>query len=208
MEIVGILDTNTFEIRLTGYDNIKLRGLYLNASMMNHNCCPNTRHLFNDRLQIVLIATRDIPKGTPITASYTQTLQSTNQRRQHLKAVKFFACLCERCSDPSEFGLNVGSIMCPKCHTGKLNSLEPLNESAKWQCFVCRHEYDGEKIIASDNRLVKEIRSLNKETPKELEEFLFKYRHQLHETNTHFLQVKYALTQLYGNSRGFLMNGE
>lgn len=53
-----------------------------------------------------------------------------------------------------------------------------------------------------------EINSLKKTSPKQFEEFIHRYRDTLHERNTHVLQVKYALTQLYGNVNGFLMHGK
>lgn len=56
--------------------------------------------------------------------------------------------------------------------------------------------------------MLKEIDSLDKTSVKAFEEFLFRYREILHEKNTHVLQVKYALTQLYGNAPGFSLLGK
>lgn len=67
------------------------------------------------------------------------------------------------------------------------------------------------------NRLQFEIENLPKRSPYDLELFLEKYCLRrngangevlLHATNTFVLQIKYALTQLYGNVGGFLFDGE
>ena len=44
-------------------------------------------------------------------------------------------------------------------------------------------------------------------SPRALEEFLIKYQDTLHEKNTHVLQIKYALVQLYGKIAGFAIHG-
>lgn len=53
---------------------------------------------------------------------------------------------------------------------------------------------------------MKEITALDRNSPKEFESFLNKYRGALHETNSYMLQVKYALTQMYGNMEGYRLN--
>ena len=70
--LCGILDTNCFDIRLPGPINI--RGLYSTASLMNHDCVANTRHVFEPEhnFRILVIATTDIQPGSKITATYTQ----------------------------------------------------------------------------------------------------------------------------------------
>lgn len=55
--------------------------------------------------------------------------------------------------------------------------------------------------------LSKEIESLPKSGPEHLELFLSKYETTLHPTNSHILQVKFALVQFYGNARGFSLTG-
>lgn len=34
-----------------------------------------------------------------------------------LRASKFFDCCCPRCADPSEAGLELGSLVCPQCRS-------------------------------------------------------------------------------------------
>lgn len=83
-------------------------------------------------------------------------------------------------------------------------SEKPLADDAPWGCasLSCGHRMKAVDYAAGQKSLMQEICSLNRESPKEFESFLTKYRGALHETNTFVLQVKYALTQLYGNSPG------
>lgn len=83
-----------------------------------------------------------------------------------------------------------------------------MNNDAGWKCLLCPHEIPAKQIIWGNNAMTKEIESLDKSSPKQFEEFLHRYRDTLHEKNTHVLQVKYALTQLYGNVEGFYLHGK
>ena len=126
------------------------------------------------------------------------------QRRAHLRQTKCFDCSCERCSDATEMGLFAGSIVCPKCYSAKMISEEPLSDEADWRCtsLSCNNRMKSDLYSAGQKSLMHEICTLNRDSPKEFEAFLSKYVGALHETNTFVLQVKYALTQLYGNSPG------
>lgn len=205
MRIVAILDTNCFEIRVPNQAS-KLRGLYVSAAMMSHDCKPNTRHVFEDNYQMLLIASVDIPKGGIISTTYTQTLQGTLQRRLHLRSVKYFDCCCARCSDPTEFGTFIAGIICSRCKTGRILPTNPLNNQAVWKCNSCPHDVPARQVSWGNDTIMKEVRDLDRTSPKKFEEFIIKYQKTLHEGNTHIIQVKYALTQLYGNIPGFLMH--
>lgn len=87
-------------------------------------------------------------------------------------------------------------------------SEDPLVDEASWKCasLGCGHRMKGEVYAAGQKSLMHEICSLNRDSPKEFEAFLTKYRGALHETNTFVVQVKYALTQLYGNSPGLRLD--
>jgi len=92
--VCAVMDTNSFEVRRGA--GVKLRGLYPLASLMNHDCVPNTRHVFDAQDKMLVFATVDIAKGTPVTSTYTQALWSTPHRRAHLRATKCFECACKR----------------------------------------------------------------------------------------------------------------
>lgn len=146
------------------------------------------------------------------------------QRLIHLKGSKCFDCICRRCSDPTELGTFIGSIVCEKCKQGKVISVQPLNNQAIWKCDICQNEIEADHMREIQTFLQQEIESLPKRSPIELELFLKKYccdsnddsnkdvddnaKYLLHAKNTFVLQVKYALTQLYGNVENFLLHGK
>ncbi|XP_050334966.1 SET domain-containing protein SmydA-8 [Bactrocera neohumeralis] len=205
LRVAARLDTNTFEVRQAAAGQ-KLRAIYTNAAMISHDCVSNARHTFDDQMQILFIAKQKIAKGEIIATSYTQPLKSTLMRRQHLSQAKCFECTCARCKDPEELGTFAGAILCSRCKVGKIISTDPLDNGALWKCQLCPHEIPAKQINWGNGAMLKEIESLNKMSPRAFEEFLHRYRDTLHEKNTHVLQVKYALTQLYGNAPGFQMH--
>ena len=83
-----------------------------------------------------------------------------------------------------------------------------MDNLAIWRCQLCPHQLSAKQINLGNLAMLKEIDSLDKTSVKAFEEFLFRYREILHEKNTHVLQVKYALTQLYGNAPGFSLLGK
>ncbi|KAH8419595.1 hypothetical protein KR222_008130, partial [Zaprionus bogoriensis] len=206
LRIAAILDTNAFELRQPA-ERKKVRALFPGAAMIAHDCAPNLRHRFDDELNIVFLAKRNIAKGEIFSISYTQPLRSTIQRRVHLRHVKCFDCACARCVDPTELGTFAGSQMCAKCKVGKIISLDPLDNAAGWKCQLCSVTQTARQVLTQDAKLQQELESVEK-TPVALEDFIYRHRIELHETNTHILQAKYALTQLYGTAPGFAMDGE
>ncbi|RZB39816.1 zf-MYND and/or SET domain containing protein [Asbolus verrucosus] len=214
MNICSIFDTNCFEVRDTkGLVNV--RGLYPVVSLLSHDCKHNTKHAFyGDDFQLVLTATIPIKKGDLITTTYTQTLWGTHMRRAHLKMSKHFDCVCERCKDPTELGSYAGAIYCTRCKSvdrsneNKIISCDPLDQDANWKCEGCGYLVEGKEMIWGNEVLKKEISQLDKKSPAALENFLVKYQGVLHSKNAHFLEVKYALCQMYGNLEGFQLVGK
>ncbi|XP_075230843.1 SET and MYND domain containing, arthropod-specific, member 2 isoform X2 [Lycorma delicatula] len=210
LKIAAILDTNAFEIRRT-LGNIKIRGIYPKVAMMSHDCKPNTKHTYDgDNFIITVSAIANIKKDEIISTTYTQTLWGTLSRRSHLNEFKCFLCTCSRCSDPTELELYVGGILCSKCK-GKMISIDPLDNSSKWQCKVCSHSIPARQIIAGNESLRQELEAARPSGINGLEYFLNKYLCDgsiLHSTNTHILQAKHALSQLYSNSLPSLTDGQ
>lgn len=215
LKVASIFDTNSFDVR-SADGSKRLRAIYLTASMMNHNCKPNTRHIYlNDENKLALIATVPILKGELIFATYTQTLLGTLDRRRHLKATKCFECQCLRCSDPTEFGTYLGNIFCSVCNNTDQNSLKdamlvstnPLDETASWQCLKCGYYIQSRQMVWGNNALKQELGALDKGGPKGFEEFISKYSSTLHSTNHLVVQAKLALLQIYGNYKGYTLTG-
>lgn len=82
-----------------------------------------------------------------------------------------------------------------------------MDNNAGWKCQLCPHQLSAKQIHLGNAAIQKEIESLDKSSVKAFEEFLYRYRVTLHEKNTHILQVKYALSQLYGNAPNFSIHG-
>lgn len=59
LKVAAKLDTNSFEIRPVKTKN-RIRGVFLQASMFSHDCLPNTRHVFDENMQIMCVATGKI----------------------------------------------------------------------------------------------------------------------------------------------------
>lgn len=200
LKIAAILDTNTFEIR-RGMGKIKVRGLYCRAAMMSHECRPNTKHVFvDDDFSILITATVDIKKGDIISATYTQSLWSTLERREHLKTTKCFDCECDRCTDPTEFNTYLSCILCSKCK-GYVVSQHPLKTGSDWNCEKCFHVIKHRQITFGNSTFKRELENTEKTIPS-LELLLEKYlkvQTILHPKNCHVVQTKYALLQLYSN---------
>lgn len=146
------------------------------------------------------------------------------QRRIYLRQSKCFDCLCQRCRDPSECSTFIGSLVCQICRASKLLPDDPLNDKSDWNCANCSFQVTATNFQFIQSRLQFAIENLPKHSPYEFEAFLEKYCYRpkhvtngneddlnaeilLHEQNTFVLQVKYALTQLYGNVSGFLWDG-
>lgn len=215
LTICSILDTNSFDVRDTK-GQINIRGLYSPVNLVAHDCKQNTKHSFHgENFEIVLTSIVPIKINEMITASYTQTLWGTQARRSHLQQAKHFDCVCKRCSDPTEFGTYAASIFCSQCkefdeseNCPKMISTNALDQNADWKCTNCDHVVTAKQMRWGNDALKMEIRGLNKKRPQNFEDFLVKYRNTLHATNCHFLEVKYALSQMYGNMEGFRLSGK
>ncbi|RZF41656.1 hypothetical protein LSTR_LSTR012913 [Laodelphax striatellus] len=135
-EVLGIIDVNSFGVRCgVGGQG---RALYLQASLMAHDCSPNCHLAVDDNFQMTVRACQDILKGDPILYNYTNTLHSTAQRQEHLMDTKYFLCCCKRCEDPSELGAHLSSLICWHCREG----LMVVNETKEaWICQQCNRSF-------------------------------------------------------------------
>ncbi|XP_011556296.3 SET domain-containing protein SmydA-8 [Plutella xylostella] len=213
LKVASIFDTNSFEVR-TPDGSKRMRGIYVTAAMMNHSCTPNTRHVFlGDEYNFALIATMPIAKGELITATYTQSLWGTLDRRRHLQTTKCFYCECARCKDPTEFDTHLGNIYCSMCNGpsglnkgAMLMSTNPLDEGAVWKCEKCDHTILSKQMFWGNNALKGDLNKINKLNPRGFEEFITKYSQTLHPTNHLVLQAKLSLIQIYGNQKGYTLS--
>lgn len=97
------VDTNAYEFIKVLDDNSQtsLRGLYPLAAILNHECSPNTSHVYDRDGIMQVTAAKHIKAGDEITTCYTSLIWSTSIRRLNLLRSKQFACRCARCADPT-----------------------------------------------------------------------------------------------------------
>lgn len=55
LKAAAILDINAFELRLSERQS-KIRAIYLDSSMISHDCVPNAYHVFDENMEIYVIA--------------------------------------------------------------------------------------------------------------------------------------------------------
>lgn len=85
-KICGILDVNTFDVRQPQKNRLNcnqvenLRGLYLNAALMAHDCVANIHLAVDDDFVLYMHAAVDIPEGCPFYFNYTNVLQVSMYR--------------------------------------------------------------------------------------------------------------------------------
>ncbi|CAG9864919.1 unnamed protein product [Phyllotreta striolata] len=204
--VCGILEVNCFEI---GHD-VNVRGLYPKAFLMAHDCVPNTNHNDEENYELTVRASTKIFQGQAITLSYAYTLQSTLKRREHLLNNKFFECFCKRCSDPTELGSYSSALLCPKCTTGIVLCDNPLHAESTWSCTELSKKCPGYTITAKSmklllDRITEEVDGIDCNDVATMEYFLSKYRNVLHPKHYINFGIKVSLSQLYGKTKGFLI---
>lgn len=75
-KLCGILDVNAFELRSPGVLDglLPLRGLYIEATLMAHDCRGNTYLTVDDNFQLTVYASVPIKQDEPILFNYTSSL--------------------------------------------------------------------------------------------------------------------------------------
>ncbi|CAH1979436.1 unnamed protein product [Acanthoscelides obtectus] len=147
--ICGVLDVNTFEVRppqsnlvvITNPEKQCLRGLYLNAAVMAHDCIGNTFLSVDDDFVLTVKASVDIQENTPIFFNYANALHGSSDRRQHLREGKYFDCFCTRCNDNTELSTEMSSLKCHKCYKGLIRVKDPKDLNSDWECSFCKKMY-------------------------------------------------------------------
>lgn len=88
--------------------------IYSECSMFEHNCKANCSKSFTSDWEVLISAGVPIAEGEHLSICYTDSLWGTQNRRHYLSQTKFFDCICERCSDKTEFGTNFSALKCQK----------------------------------------------------------------------------------------------
>lgn len=202
----GILEVNAFEVSDED-EGINARAVFGSACLMAHDCVPNTACYVNPNTQRMTVkAAVDIPAGKMITTSYTFTLDGTQRRRTHLRETKFFDCICQRCTDPTELGTHLSSLICPKCNGQHFAVPEdPLDKDTFWKCSdeQCGFEISAVHVRRLLECLQRKADALNYDDVDGLEAFIDSWTPVLHPNHSILIGVKYYLCHFYGNAPGF-----
>ncbi|XP_039278033.1 uncharacterized protein LOC111055976 isoform X2 [Nilaparvata lugens] len=160
-EVLGIIDVNSFGVRCgVGGQG---RAVFLQASLMAHDCTPNCHLAVDDNFHMTVRARHDILKGDPILYNYTNTLHGTAERQEHLLETKYFSCSCKRCEDGSELGSHLSSLVCWHCREG----LMVVNNSKDaWICQQCQRSFRKTGVEVILNSIIPdELDNLDEKDP-------------------------------------------
>jgi len=124
--------------------------IFRKTSLLSHSCCPNAAwspHPASDS-RLVTRASVRIRKGEEIKVSYDvgEILYGTLRRLIPMEITGLFTCSCPRCSDPTELGTHLSTIICPKCHIGYVLSQCPTDSFSDWECDGCHYVMTDEAV--------------------------------------------------------------
>ncbi|XP_014482025.1 PREDICTED: uncharacterized protein LOC106748219 isoform X2 [Dinoponera quadriceps] len=191
-KLCGILDVNTFELRSPGaLDGLLLRGLYVEAALMAHDCRGNTHLTVDDDFRLTVYASVPVKETEPILFNYTSSLLGTADRREHLREGKYFECECCLCEDSYELQSHLSSVLCPRCKEGFVGIQDTSSfvdpYESRWRCQMCKRTYGGRLIRATLNICRTLIEDCEDADIKSLDGLLRRLSRSLH-TN-HFLML-------------------
>lgn len=207
--VTCVLDANAFQIATPyGQHEMRLRGLYPVASIMNHSCISNTRYSFNTESHMTMKACKPISKGTEIFTCYSAMLWGTPARRLHLEKTKHFLCYCERCADPTERGTLLAALKCfSNVCSGSLLPIEPLKCNSPWRCLDCGMHVPHNYICSIQSALGSLIGCLDFENIFEVEKFfLNRISKYIPKSNQIMVDLQCRLIWKFGEVEGFRWN--
>ncbi|XP_063829127.1 SET domain-containing protein SmydA-8-like isoform X1 [Ostrinia nubilalis] len=208
-KMCGIIDTNALEIRHP--EGSELLALFTNTCIMEHSCIPNTKHTFaqsvkdkNELFRITVKVVVPVQKGNHITTMYSHALWGTQARRQHLKDTKYFACKCQRCSDPTELGTYLSAMKCLGDDGNPCDGIhlpeDPLDDETEWACNKCSVKINNSQVNMIISQMGEEVENVQMMggSPMMLENLLCRLSTFLHPNHYHLYAIKHSLIQLYG----------
>jgi len=206
-DICTRLDINSFEIPLPS-TCATVQGVYSLACMVEHSCIPTGHRCFNSDMSITVRSAYGAEEGDAVSICYTDSLWTTQARRENLVYSKDFFCTCDRCEDSTENETYLSAIKCTKKCPGYFLPEKPLDCESKWKCEECGiaapagyHEMANSKVAEAISKIEEE--GLN---PTKCEKFLKTYSKVLHPNHAHMLDIKFSLLNLLGHSEGFTMS--
>ncbi|XP_066602946.1 SET domain-containing protein SmydA-8-like [Prorops nasuta] len=197
--IAGILQVNGHEVPITEPPYMAVYDL---SSYLEHNCRANCSKTFTSTGGVIVRAVLPIQKGDHISICYTDPLWGLTSRRHHLLQTKFFECSCERCKDPTEFGMMYNAILCTKGECGG-SMLPPTfiyqgNQPPDFVCDKCKNTSPWDQVEQMIEKIGQELAAMKKDNVDACKKFINRYRKLLHENHFYLTDVKVALAQIIG----------
>lgn len=134
---------NSFSV-LDGEMNTVGTGIYLAASVLDHNCQPNAVATFDGRtLNLRIIVDMPHLNWDSIFISYIDIMDDTETRRKSLKKNYYFLCGCSCCVCHSQDELNMYPALCPECANCYCISQKKCSSGGKCK-YVLSPEFKAE----------------------------------------------------------------
>ncbi|XP_046402511.1 SET domain-containing protein SmydA-8-like [Ischnura elegans] len=208
LRIIATLEVNGMEVSSAGHT---LQAIYPIACLAEHACIPSAFRVFgspDEGFPLTLRAAIDIPMGSAISLTYTDSLWGTPERRTHLYYSKLFLCSCKRCSDREELGACLTALKCRKCGDCILPE-NPLSEgwlkgakaegAEKWSCRNCKERMDGARARTAAWQASEWIKGLEEEDGVEYDAYenvLGKALVRLHPKHSSVIDLKHSILHL------------
>ena len=120
-------------------------------------------------------------------------------RTSKLQKNWYFKCTCQRCSDPTELGSHLSSLLCPKCDNGYLTQVSPLDPESPWKCSIHSFLYTKENVENLIVDLKKHLFSVGSggTSTKQMEDVLDMFSTFLHPNHHLMMITKRNIISLY-----------
>ena len=165
----------------------------------------NTKSIIGQDFRIQVFASTNIEPGQEITNKYIKSDKPSYIRRPLLRQKWFFDCYCSRCSDPTELGSHLSSLVCGKTRCdGAVVPIDSLDSQSNWHCLECNAIVPVEKVHKILELAIREsaISDTEMETnPVHLEQLLYHLSKNLHPYNHLIINLKQKLVSLYSNAK-------
>nr|XP_033322218.1 uncharacterized protein LOC117218155 isoform X2 [Megalopta genalis] len=188
---------NGHEVPLTEPPHL---AVYELGSLIEHNCKANCSKSFTDKGGLIIHTATPIAKGDHISICYTDALWGTVNRNHYLYHTKFFYCICDRCKDPSEFGVMFNALKCKKidCPGYVLPETFLGTEPKPYICGTCKLSMSHEEVEQILERVGTDLSRTKKNNIAACHEFLQHYRDILHPNHFYNVDIIIALFQMIG----------
>lgn len=131
--------------------------------------------------------------------SYCSYTQGTAARQEHLYEGKYFVCHCARCTDPTELGTHLSSVLCQRCKAQQRDAyIVHHHDTDQWKCTDC-HTITGSSSIQQVLGMARlDVYSTGMDVTKQ-EDFIETYSKLLSPNHYLVLEMKQKLAAILRN---------